>query len=164
MINRILTVIVAFLCVLTLVSCGNANENSGDTSSSESTDSGLPNYNGGGTSDREPEEYGSGILVLKTGEFFGSDYDVYPVTLYVDENGNENVEIENFAEVDFSRFKASDSTGSIDINAGTIVYTVSDGIINEGSIEDVVSNTMIISQYYEEDDGTKVSIIYVYVQ
>lgn len=165
MANKISSLLIMLLCSSFLFSCGDSGNNA-ESSSSEQTSNPVAQATDSKSNEesKEPEEYGSGTLVVKTGQIYGDDYDYYPVTLYVDENGSEDIKIDNFAEVDFSLYKPSDSTGSINFDSNTVVYTVTDGVISEGTIDDITSDTMVVVNYYEDDEGDPVADLYVYVQ
>ncbi len=189
MAKKILYFIIASICIFALSSCGDKNTESShetdsgavtssnasandisskntanssdlDTENINSENSEKDNSSGENSEDPSKEPYESETYIAKTGSIYEIEY--YPITLYVDENGNDNVKVDNFAEIDFSRFTASDMNGIITVMPDTKIYTVSDGIISDGDSDDIISDTMIAIYSYQNDDGNIVTNIYVY--
>ena len=161
MVNRMIkgftSVFVALIFLFAVVSCGNSGDETESPQSNAVTK--IPHIQ-----ITFPEENAPATMVVKTNEIYGGDYDYYPIVLFVDKNGCVDVDIDNFAEVDFSLYTKSDTTGSIIMDSHTTIYTVSDGIITEGTIDDITSQTMAVINYFFDEDGNQISDIYIYIQ
>jgi len=165
-VKKFIITLSALILVIALCSCGASKET--ENGSTEGTETVMSTEaettetteTEASTEALPPE---SEIYLMKVGPASTSMSDPsFTITMYADENGNDNLEIDDYATVDISKYVETDNSGLITLKDTFKYYTVIDGVIEDGGIGNVSEGNMLIVSYVKDDLGEYSTSIYIY--